>query len=785
MTGIFDKSFDFDFGIVVINKGESEAEAFNLATLGLPTLSIGEGASVEGDFSSLYGAAKTKSLLLTLNADLGDGEENMSLMSENAMIGDSSVRVCSVARKDDEMLAFSFEISENSVTAHLSPIKSGNDGYTPIKGVDYWTNADKEEISADANELISEALAERSRLEIGYASTLEECTDTSKVYVLPDGYIYAYMKTESEGAVYTNLVDTSADGFVEGSRFSSSGAEQAESGTAITNYIPFTSDMLTLTMHLKGIKTSVNGGTGYARLCTYDADKNYLGLIALPTVAPDSFIESDYDGEVATWAPFGSYSSEGSVISHGAFTREDARYFRIGGTLAGAAEDIIITFDEQIDDSESSTVTRYEWKSTGRTFTPADYEDRIITLEESANDQGTRLTESENKINTLEESVTELKNSASEGGIPDYWEEHLAEKINTIKSNLDEGGKDCFGFVVMADTHYQSNLAKLSPLLAKRVMDECGIKYALLLGDVRTRGCHSDKATCETEWENIEKMLAPLKGRILQTQGNHDAGYGIGDYDGDGDEDYYAYEFTPAEMFNRVYRKASLAGDAHYDASGTAFYVDDTPNKVRYVLLNTHLNFDGNEGYESYETVDGMAKYLSMRTFRYTQCQYDFLVNDALSTVPDDDYTVIIASHVPINQSGEMPEFAVMTGVLDAYNTKGSYSGSYAGTSESGYDAVSVNVDFSGAKGRIACYSAGHTHADSSSTACYEGGTLTFPIITTRCDAPEENDSALLAQRASGTITEQSFDVFTVNRKSGVIKITKIGAGDNREIAYV
>lgn len=95
-----------------------------------------------------------------------------------------------------------------------------------------------------------------------------------------------------------------------------------------------------------------------------------------------------------------------------------------------------------------------------------------------------------------------------------------------------------------------------------------------------------------------------------------------------------------------------------------------------------------------------------------------------------------------------------------------------------GYDYVSVDADFSKAKGNLVGYFAGHTHADTDSSSAG------FPVVTTRCDAKQENTDALKAERVAGTTTEQSFDVFTVNRKTGKIYATKIGAGADREIGY-
>ena len=500
--------------------------------------------------------------------------------------------------------------------------------------------------------------------------------------------------------------------------------------------------------------------------------------------------------------------------------------------------------------------------------------------------------------------------------IPSYWIDHINSKIETIKALQDEGGKDSFSFLVMTDIHHHSNLGKISPLLAEKIMNECDIKYALVLGDVRNRGCWDTKEQCETEWDNIEEMFKPLKGKMLITQGNHDSGYGTGDYNGDGVQDKFVYEFTPSEMYRRVYKQVEKL-NAKYDKSGTGYYVDDESVKVRYIMLNSQLNFDGNNGYASYETLDsGIAKYPSMKLFRYTQCQYDFLIN-ALSTIADDDWRVVIASHVPINQSGEMPEYPVMVGVLNAYQTKSSYVGEYVGTAEAGtsisytnlanpsdadwkdgyrfsssgesqqggktitnyircsegdvvrvkgvtfkdnedrvatyvsnktmgnyaysnatqnsftrnvvgdvyeftitrpsneyirfsfdtpsipnnivitvneeikestnshgYDYVAVNVNFASAKGKLVSYHGGHVHEDKIMTTCYPSGKLEFPIIITRCDAKEENITDLNNERVKGTITEQSFDVVTVNKRTKTINITKIGAGSDRHTTF-
>lgn len=478
----------------------------------------------------------------------------------------------------------------------------------------------------------------------------------------------------------------------------------------------------------------------------------------------------------------------------------------------------------------------------------------------------------------------------------------------------DEGGKDCFSFIVITDIHHPANLGKRSPLIAKRLLNECDIKYAMCLGDIQTRGCHSTKEKVLTENAKIEEMLSPIRDRLLQTQGNHDGNYGT--LNGEN----YVYSLTKGEMHSAIYRKVGLVGDTHFDESGTGYWIDDTANKVRYVVLNTH-----NTSYETNE--DGTQKYSPMYTWRFTQNQFDMLI-EALESIPSDSWGVVISAHVPLTRT-EIGDRTVMLGILKAYKDKTTYTGEYAGTATGdalftnqlpistdesgnsyngtgyknssrlnssavvkdvtdgsavfttgfipvkagqlvrlngnyinvndsgaagynnyvydesftklggypmnnasyltnvktnadgyitefainpngslancayirlsllgvgegciitvneeiienahGYDYVSVNTDFSNAKGSLIGYFAGHSHNDNHTV------TNDISIITTRCDGMEENTAELKAERVAGTITEQSFDVFTVNKKSHTIYATKIGAGKDREINY-
>lgn len=516
---------------------------------------------------------------------------------------------------------------------------------------------------------------------------------------------------------------------------------------------------------------------------------------------------------------------------------------------------------------------------------------------------------SSTEVSQLSSKIDDLQSGAAT--VPDYWKSHLDSKIAAIKVLQDEGGKDAFSFIVIADPHYPQNLGKNSGKLAKKITDECDIKYVLVLGDMQSRGQHGTKADALADFDGIREMFKPVAENVLYQRGNHDGSWGS-TLNGV----TYPYNFKPEELYNRIHALTYKYHNAVTDESGTGYYVDDTARKVRYILLNSHCN-----PYE--ENEDGSAKYSNMKNARFTQSQYDMLI-DALKTVPGDSWSVVVAAHMPIVEAyadawgGSDGDFIIMRNLLKAYKTKGKYSVEWSGTADGsgggytnlfdvngdgftvetegskyltnwmpynyadnnntgtiyhfkgfadnagytnpykmqfkaktgvvagdrpyctnanqkanivadydsivrlvqhsvnndtynyirfefrealpanliitaneqivessggdgGYDTVSIDVDFSAAKGKIVGYFAGHMHNDYTYKATDGYG---VNIITTRCDGANENDSTLLAERVAGTVTEQSFDVFTVNRKTGKVNATKIGAGADREISY-
>lgn len=388
-------------------------------------------------------------------------------------------------------------------------------------------------------------------------------------------------------------------------------------------------------------------------------------------------------------------------------------------------------------------------------------------------------------------ATTLWNQSPSEGGVeyalPDYWNSYLNGKISTIKNLQKEGGRNCFSYLVLADMHYSQQNGHYRGKIVRRIMEECGIKFALNLGDVVSRGSIVDYEASEREFDGFWSTVDPIKDRLLCTQGNHDGYY----YNGS--SNYYPIE----KALDRVYSGMKLENPIVWDDYGTGYFVDDHANRVRYIMLNTC-----SRGSLTGECPSGIP-YMSI--FRYTQCQFD-LVKKALTTIPNDRWNVVVSSHVvPIwevdrfgdgvkvtNLEDTFTDASHMLNLLSAFVNRSSVSISHV--DETGEWAnVELSVDFSDAKGTLISYNGGHYHVDKMwrpGETVNGDAVLACPVIMYRCDSFNENqgsaseiETALETERVSGTPTEHCFDVVTVDVDGQMIYCTRIGAGEDRTIS--
>lgn len=360
--------------------------------------------------------------------------------------------------------------------------------------------------------------------------------------------------------------------------------------------------------------------------------------------------------------------------------------------------------------------------------------------------------------------------------IPSHWEATVAEKTETIKALQTNGGKNCISFAWASDTHIPNNAAGRTDYIGKvmaRMLDNCEAPFAVITGDAVTRGSMPTEEEYLAEQAQVPLHLAPLWGtdRLLVALGNHDGCWGD---NGAEKPTYYVRQFTPEKMWDMFFRYQALDFNRVFSEDGTYYYVDNIPQKTRFIILNSQ--FGG-----KYEVdANGLAVNNRFKTSCYGQTQLDWLADVALD-MPS-GYGAIIFTHVPPRGVNGNPnpytvDYAQFNGIINAYCNKTTYSGSFSGVS--GWTSNSVSVDFTNAQGEIIALFAGHIHEDTIDT-----DTLECPIITVTAGGAPSNNTDQIYNRPYGTGLETSFDVVTINRATKMIYCTRVGAGSDRAVSY-
>lgn len=246
--------------------------------------------------------------------------------------------------------------------------------------------------------------------------------------------------------------------------------------------------------------------------------------------------------------------------------------------------------------------------------------------------------------------------------------------------------------------------------------------------------------------------------------GNHDGCWG----DSTG---YYKKQFTPERMWQTFFRGQALDFRRVFSDDGLYFYVDNTAQKTRFIILNSQF------GGEYAEDSNGWAVNNRFSTSCYGQVQLDWLANIALD-MPS-GYSAIIITHVPPNVTYTADK-GQLIGIVNAFCNKTTYSGGYTAGVE-GWTNNNISVDFTEADGEIIAVFAGHVHGDSIDTT-----TLDCPLLTILAAGAPANESYKdeAPARTLGTDTETSLDVVTINKATRTIACVRVGAGSDRTVTY-
>lgn len=645
--------------------------------------------------------------------------------------------------------------------------------------IEKWLNTGIKFIGMDTNDLVvqdiirEEAKNQLSSIQLTpeYANDISECVDTTKMYVLPDGFIYSYQYVEATSEVlYTDLAapditnTTDKTKWINDYRISSSGLDNTSSNTGKTVCNPIcrkdgsplqTGDII----RIKGISfiKGVDRAGIYKVNGTAQLHAQYVSSL------PDSQIGYELKDDVHTFTILSTYAELGC--------------FRCAFSTPTNPDDVIITVNEEIVETTGSS--GYAWTNTGHAFVPADYEPVITELADD-------IQSLQDDVAKIEEQIEQGISNAASYNIPTHWQEAIKSASERIKAARDPGGVNCVNFLWTTDIHaieekpstlaFTTNktmdeVGKLFGHIAKTMMDKADIPLFVATGDLMSQNSYTDTAKVYSELALIKKWLDPIPYcQQALTMGNHDGAWG----NTSASEDQYKNQLPLNEMYNLIYRKQDMDFRRVSGDNGTYYYIDNISQKMRFIVLNTNNTPD----YEALS--DGKAKYN-----RFSGCccqaQLDWLTNIALN-MPD-GYTACILGHEPYPS-----DWVQMVGIVDAYNKKVSFKNTYT-HSEDTWRNSTIDVNFANAKGEIAAVFAGHVHYDyirnNENNPMYS--TCPLILMTTSLGGRTDRtlpDGATQPSRSEDNATEFAMDIVTVDTANRKIYTTRLGAGDDRMVSY-
>lgn len=573
-----------------------------------------------------------------------------------------------------------------------------------------------------------------------FVSSVDEMTDPLKKYVY-DGNIWVYGDTASEAV---NKFDPSTATI--NTRYGTS-SMSALDGFFVTDYIPVenfaTYDPYVMRAYIsEGV--GFDASIGNQRVHFFDSSKTLLGNKYLQASLYSSDVCYPYYDEdgIAYWhidECWSEASSNAVMAEIPDFDHSQVAYVRITLGLnnvgtAITAEDIanvIITFDADEGAVAGFYDTGVAWSGSGS----ADIADFVAQINANAA-----------AIAQLEDAIDGIQSGSGEVTVPTYWQSAVDETVEKVKAIQYDGGADVVNFCWFSDLHYipSSAYTKNVGKLCAAMMDECDIPLTLFTGDTTAADVLASEEILLSYLDAASEMLSPIgHENLLHIRGNHDDVWGS--YTSGDTTSYYVNKVSADAMWNHIHRKGAKDMRRSYGGNGTYWYVDNVPQKTRFVCLNCEY-YDG-------EAITGGTT--GAMTGGFGAEQLEWLESEALSV--EDGWGVVIATHIP-------PTAQAING-----NTY------YLSQLPDGED---FRIVIQNATAEIIAVFCGHCHVD----AIVEGD-LPCPILTITCAVNTPYDGTA-SQRVANTDTETAIDVVSIDRESRTIHCTRLGCGSDREVSY-
>jgi UDP-2,3-diacylglucosamine pyrophosphatase LpxH len=315
--------------------------------------------------------------------------------------------------------------------------------------------------------------------------------------------------------------------------------------------------------------------------------------------------------------------------------------------------------------------------------------------------------------------------------VPDYYISNLTQAIGKIKNNMAAVGREGESFIFISDIHWEANTQN-SPYLIREILNKTNIKDILCTGDLINQGEKGEMATTLIE---CVKSFSFDGHPFITTRGNHDD-----NSNWIGEEVITAHEFNFNEFYS-YFMKQMEGYVTYFGVHDASFYYDKLETKTRYIFIDSRRN-----GYN------------------YDRVSLANAVIDLLNTT-ENGWHIIFIQHWPERQSMDY-----IKKIVDGCNSRNPET-----IVDSEYHVI---ADFSNAKCKCVSIFAGHVHKDMNFTT--DGG-IPIIVIDTDCGAMTLQTDYPFVR---GTVTEQCFDVVTMDYTNRTIKCVRVGRGIDREFNY-
>ena len=318
-----------------------------------------------------------------------------------------------------------------------------------------------------------------------------------------------------------------------------------------------------------------------------------------------------------------------------------------------------------------------------------------------------------------------------------HWNAELEDGISKIEAIRAQAGGSISEFFWLTDTHWFGN-AQFSPALITYLSKELDEDFVVFGGDVITK--YNDVKLNAIEKE-VKAFFYAFEGftkygeenlKIMTTLGNHDRNRSSKC------PDIHRLGFTEEESYKLYYERMEKWG-VTVEGDANRSYYDDTENKVRYI----QFFFAGSR--------HGMLE---------DRLYVDGALNWAEEHIRelDEDWTVVLFTHGFFCDS------------------KGASNEITAKDVEVAERILTIQKE---AKAEIALWVVGHVHTERNEILATDDKQTTLRIVSTYADA-----NTYVSGMKGGTVNEQSFLFFQVDKAHKTVYGTRFGFGDDLVLPY-